>query len=103
MTYYPEPDSYIRDKVKVLLDLLNYASKEELEHVAGVDTSDLAAKKYFVALKSEVDKLGINKLINVPSSLNSLKTKVDDLDADKLKTFPVDLKNLSDVVDNEVV
>ena len=28
MTYYPEPDSHIRDKVKiVLLDLSNYATK----------------------------------------------------------------------------
>ena len=51
----------------------------------------------------EVDKLDINKLVNVPTSLNNLKTKIDDLDVGKLKTAPVDLKKLSDVVDNEVV
>ena len=28
MTYYPEPDSRIRDKVKVALGLLNYAIKK---------------------------------------------------------------------------
>ena len=28
MSYYPEPDSYIRDKVKVVLDLSNYATKK---------------------------------------------------------------------------
>ena len=28
MNYYPEPDSHIRDKVKVVLDLPNYATKE---------------------------------------------------------------------------
>ena len=28
MSHYPEPDSYIRDKVKVVLDLLNYATKK---------------------------------------------------------------------------
>ena len=56
-------------------------------------TSDLAAKKDFIALKAEVDKLNINKLANVPTSLNNLKTKVDDLDVGKLKTVPVDLKN----------
>ena len=39
----------------------------------------------------------INKLINVPTSLNNSKTKVDDLDVGKLKTLPVDLKKLSDV------
>ena len=46
-------------------------------------------------MKAEVDKLDINKLVNVPTSLNNLKTKVADLD--------VDLKKLSDVVDNQVV
>ena len=54
-------------------------------------------------MKAEVDKLDINELVNVLTSLNNLKTKEDDLDACKLKTFPVDLKKLSDVVDNEVV
>ena len=54
-------------------------------------------------MKAEVDKLNINKLVNVPTSLNNLKTKVDDLDVGKLKTVPVDLKKLSDVVANEVV
>ena len=53
-------------------------------------------------MKAEVDKLDINELVNVLTSLNNLKTKEDDLDACKLKTFPVDLKKLSDVVDNEV-
>ena len=43
-------------------------------------------------------KLGINKLVNVPTRLNSLKAKVDDLDVGKLKTVPV-----GDVVYNEVV
>ena len=29
MNYYPEPDSHIRNKVKVLLDLSNYATKKK--------------------------------------------------------------------------
>ena len=103
MTYYPEPDSHIRDKVKVLLDLSNYATKIELEHATDIDTFDLAAKKDSIALKAEVDKLDINKLTNVPTRFNNLKTKVDDLDVGKLKTVPVGLKKLGDVVDNEVV
>ena len=60
-------------------------------------------KKDFIALKAEVDKLDINKLVSVSTSLNNLKTKVDGLDIGKLKTVPVYLKKLSDVVDNEVV
>ena len=45
MTYNPEPESHIRNKIKVELDLLNHAAKKELEHAICVDTSDLAAKK----------------------------------------------------------
>ena len=102
MSYYREPDSYIRDKVKVVLDLTNYATKKELDQATGIDTSDLAAKKDFIALKAEVDKLDINKLSNFTTSCNNLK-KVDDLDVGKLKTAPVDMSKLSDIVDNEVV
>ena len=40
MSYYPEPDSYIRNKVKVELDLSNYATKKELDYGNDVDTSD---------------------------------------------------------------
>ena len=54
MTHHPEPDSHIRDKVKIVLDLPDYATKKELEHAAGVDISDLAAKKDLVTLKAEV-------------------------------------------------
>ena len=103
MSYCPEPDGHIRDKVKVVLDLSNYPTKKELGHATGINTSDLAAKKDFIALKAEVDKLDINKLPNVLTSLNILKTKVNDLDVGKLKTVAVDLKELKDVVDNEVV
>ena len=72
----------------------NFATKKELEHATGIDTSNLAAKKYFIALKAEVDKLDINKVTNVPTSLNNLETIVDDLDVGKLKTVPGDLKKL---------
>ena len=43
-------------------------------------------------MKAEVDKLDINKLVNVPTSLNNLETKVNDLNVDKLKTVSIDLK-----------
>ena len=75
MSYYPQPESNIRDKVKVVLDLSNYANKKELDHGTGVDKSDLAAKKDFIAVKPEVDKLDINKLINVATRLNNLQKK----------------------------
>ena len=44
MSYYPEQDSHIRDKVKVVLHLSNCPTKLELDHTTGSDTSDLASK-----------------------------------------------------------
>ena len=52
MSYYPETESYIRDKIKVVLDLSNYATKKELEHGTGINTPDLAAKKRFYCFES---------------------------------------------------
>ena len=65
MSYYLEPDSHIKDVFKVGLELSNYTTKKELEHATGDDTSDLTAKKDSIVLKDEVDKLDINKLVNV--------------------------------------
>ena len=75
----------------MVLDLSNDATKKELEHATVVDTSDLVTKIDFVALNAVVDKLDINNLVNVPTSLNNLKTKVNDLDAGKLKIVPENL------------
>lgn len=48
MGYCPELDSHkdkVRDKVKVVLELSNSATKYKLEHATDVGTSDLFAKK----------------------------------------------------------
>ena len=97
MSYYPGQDSQIRDKVEVVLDL-----SKKLDYATGFGTSNLVAKNFFITLKVQVEKLDINKLVNVPTSMNNLKTKADDLDVGKLKTVPSDLKKLRDLVDNEV-
>ena len=52
-------------------------------------------------MKAEVEKLDINRLVNVLSGLNDLKTKVDELDVGELGALPVDLKRLKDVVDKK--
>ena len=103
MSYYPESDCPISEKVKVVLYLSNFASKKELEHATGADTSNLAAKKDVIALKAEVDKIDNAKLVNILTNLNTLKTNVNDLNIGKLKTVHKDLKKLSDVVKIEVV
>ena len=63
--------------------------KKELKHARGVDTSDLVAKKDFIALKAEVRKLEIEKFVNVTTSLNNLKAMIDDLDVGKKKNVPL--------------
>ena len=52
------------------------------------------------SLKSEIDKLDIDKLKKVPVGLNSLKSKTEKLDVDKLVPVHVDLSKLSDAVKN---
>ena len=46
----------------------------------------------FTTVKAEVGKLDVNKLSNIPNSLNNLETRADYLDVGKLKTVSVDLK-----------
>ena len=63
---------------------------QTLEHATGIDTSDLAAKGDYIALRAEVEKLDINKLVDIPTSSNNLETNVDGLDVGKFKTVLVD-------------
>ena len=59
----------------------NYATKTDLKNVTHIDTSSFALK----------------------TNLTNLKTEVDKLDIDKLVPVPVDLSKLSDVVKYDVV
>ena len=78
-------------------------NKSRFKNAGGIDTSKFAEKVDLASLKSNIDKLDIDKLKNVPSGLSSLKSKVDKLDIGKLETTPVDLSKLSNVVKNDVV
>ena len=53
-------------------------------------------------MEAEVDKVDINKLVNVPTALNNLKTKVDNLDVDG-NLFLWILKKLSGILSKEIV
>ena len=70
------------------MDLCNYATKADLKNAAGVYTSKFAKKLDLANLKSDVDKLDIDKLKNVPTNLSNLKSKVDKLDNDKSVPAP---------------
>ena len=77
--YFPELKSS-GGKLKVELDLSNYATKADLKSATGVDTSKFAKKVVLTNSKSNIDKLDTDNLKSVPSGLSSLKSKVDKLD-----------------------
>ena len=72
--YFPKPNS-LGANAKVELELSNYATKKDLQNATGVDTSKFIKQVDSACLKSNIDKLDIDKLKNVPSGLISLKSK----------------------------
>ena len=84
--------------MKIELYSCDYATKANLKNATGGNTSKLTKKVYLASLKSEIDKLDIDKLEKVPTGLNSLESKVNKLDVDELVPVPVDLSKLSHVV-----
>ena len=62
--------------MKIELDLSNYATKTDLKNPTAVGTSKFAKKVNLANLKSDVDKVDIDKFKNVPINLSILKSKV---------------------------
>ena len=101
--YFPKPYEPFGGDINVKVDLSNYATKADIKNMKHVDTSSSALKTNLANLKTEVDKLDIDKLKSLPNNLNNLKTKVDKLDIDKLAPVPADLSKLSNAINNKVV
>ena len=57
--YFPEPKSS-GGKVKVELDLFNYATKVDLKNATDIDTSKFPKKVDLANLKSNLDELDID-------------------------------------------
>ena len=95
--YFSRPKSS-GGRVKVELDLSNNATEEDFRNATGVDISDFDASD-LPNLKPHIDKLDIDKLKIVPSTLSYLKNKVDKFDVFKSLPVPVDLSKLSEVVE----
>ena len=74
--YVPKPYQPFGGDINVKVDLSNYATKTDIKNILHIDTSSFALK----------------------SNLASLKTEVDKLDIDKLKLVSVDLSKLNEVV-----
>ena len=76
--------------------------KVDLKNATGVDASDFVKKADSANLRSDLDKLDIDKLKNVASNLSNSKSKGDKLDIGKIGTNPVDLSKLINAVKNDV-
>ena len=79
--YFPKPYEAFGGDINVKVDLSNYATKADIKNISHVDTSRFVLK----------------------TNLADLKTEVDKLDIDKLKSVPVELSKLSDVAKTDVV
>ena len=64
--YFPKSFRSFGRNVNVEVDLSSYATKSDLKTVIHVDTSNFALKTNLAGLKTEVDKLAIDKLSPVP-------------------------------------
>ena len=75
--YFPKPfSSHFGDSIKVKIDLSNYATKADIKNISHVDTSSFVLKTNLANLKTEVDKLDIDKLVPAPTDLSKLSNVV---------------------------
>ena len=70
--YFPKPYEPFGGDINVKVDLSNYATKADIKNISHVDTSSFALKTNLATLKTEVDKLDIDKLAPVPTDLSKL-------------------------------
>ena len=73
--YFPKPSSH-EENIKFEIDLSNYATKKDINDITHVDTSNFALKSNLANLKTEVDKLDIDKLVSILNDLSKLSNVV---------------------------
>ena len=74
--YFPKPYEPFGGDINVKVDLSNDATKSDIKNVSHVDTSHFALKSNLASLKTEVDKLDINKLALVSVDFSKLSNIV---------------------------
>ena len=82
--YFPKPYEAFGGDINVKVDLSNYATKTDIKNIWHVDILSLALRSNLASLKTEVNKLDIDKSKILPNNLSNLKNEVDKLDIDKL-------------------
>ena len=74
--YFPKPYEPFGGDINVKVGLSNYATKSDIKNITHIDTSSFALKTNLASLKTEVDKLDIDKLVPVPVDLSKLSDAV---------------------------
>ena len=106
--YFP-PFNNSSGNIKVGLDLSNYATKDNVKNITHVDVSSYASNTNLAALKTQVDKIDVDKLKTVPDDLAELtnvvkneSAKKNDFSGDnyvKKTKFSADTNALDDKID----
>ena len=74
--YFPKPYVAFSGDIKVTVDLSDYATRADIKNISHIDTLSFALKTNLANLKTEVDKLDIDKLVPVPTDLSKLSNVV---------------------------
>ena len=74
--YFPKLYEPFGGDITVKVDLSNYATKADIKNISHVDTSSFALKSNLASLKTEVDKLDVDKLVLDPADLSKLSDVV---------------------------
>ena len=73
--YFPPYGSSGRN-IKEELDMSSYVTKTDLKNVTHVGVSSFASKTNLASLKTEVDKLDVDKLTPVPNDIAKLSNVI---------------------------
>ena len=82
--YFPKPNEPFGWDINNKVDLSNYATKAHTKNISYVDTSSFELESKLVSLKTEVDKVDIDKLVPLPVDLSKLSDVVKKTAYDKL-------------------
>ena len=74
--YFPKLFRSFGENINVKVDLSNYATKTNLKNVTHIDTSSFGLKTNLASLKTEADKLDIEKLVPVLFDLSKFSDAV---------------------------
>ena len=74
--YFPKLYEPFGGDITVKFDLSNYATKADIKNISHVDTSSFALKSNLASLKTEVNKLDVDKLVLDPADLSKLSDVV---------------------------